>query len=54
MEEGQDGEAGAIYGPLITQAAMRIRRLQKAMNERSVAARRRAEDNVIRVPLAAE
>jgi DNA primase len=53
-EEGQDGEAGAIYGPLITQAAMRIRRLQKAMNERSVAARRRAEDNVIRVPFAAE
>jgi DNA primase len=54
MEEGQDGEAGAIYGPLITQAAIRIRRLQKAMNERSVAARRRGEDNVIRVPFAAE
>jgi DNA primase len=54
MEEGQDGEAGAIYGPLITQAAMRMRRLQKAMNERSVAARRRGEDSVIRVPLAAE
>ena len=54
MEEGQDGEAGEIYGPLITQAAVRIRRLQKAMSERSVAARRRGEDVAIRVPLAAE
>jgi DNA primase len=54
MEEGQDGEPGAIYGPLITQAAMRIRWLQKAMNERSVAARRRGEDVTIRVPFAAE
>jgi hypothetical protein len=54
IEEGQDGEAGAIYGPLITQAAVRIRRLQKAMSERSVAARRRGEDATIRVPVAAE
>ena len=54
MEDTQDGEAGAIYGPLITQAAIRIRQLQIAMNERSVAARRRGEDTAIRVPLAAE
>lgn len=54
MEDPQDGEAGEVYGPLITQVAIRIRRLQKAMNERSVAARRQGEDVTIRVPLAAE
>jgi small-conductance mechanosensitive channel len=44
----------ATYGPLIAQLAARIRRLQKALTERSVAGRRRQTDVPVRVPHADE
>ncbi len=49
LEDG-DRHAAATYGPLITQATVRIRRLQQAMNARSLSGRRRQEDVPLRVP----
>jgi DNA primase len=54
LEDTQDSDVGAIYGPLITQATTRIRRLQKGLNERSISGRRRHDDAPIRVPLTEE
>lgn len=54
LEDTQDSKAAATYGPLITQTTLRMRHLQKALNERSISGRRRREDAAIRVPYAAE
>jgi DNA primase len=54
VEDTQDGEVAAIYGPLITQATTRIRRLQKGLNERSISGRRQHEDSPVRVPFTEE
>ena len=49
LEDAQDHKAAAVYGPLIAQLTARIRRLQQAMNERSLSGRRK-EDAAVRVP----
>jgi len=54
LEDAQDSETTATYAPLITQAATRKGRLEKAMNERSVSGRREREDAAIRVPFTEE
>ena len=54
LEDAGDSRAAAAYGPLITQATVRMRRLQQAMNERSLSGRRRQEDAPLRVPLTAD
>ena len=54
LEDPQDGEAAAIYGPLITNTATRIRSLQQAMNRRSISGRRQREDTAVRVLYAEE
>jgi DNA primase len=54
LEDTQDGEAAATYGPLIAQATMRRRRLEWAMNEQSLSGRRRREDAAIRKPFIEE
>lgn len=54
VEDTQDSEVAAIYGPLITQATTRIRRLQKGLNDRSISGRRQHEDSPVRVLFAEE
>jgi len=51
LEDAQESQAAASYGPLITQATARIRRLEQAINERSISRRRQREDVTVRVPL---
>jgi DNA primase len=51
MEDAQESQTAASYGPLITRTTIRIRRLEQAMNERSVSRRRQREDVTVRVPL---
>jgi DNA primase len=50
LEDTQDREVAVTYGPLITQAATRIRRLEKGLNDRSMSGRRQQEDAQVRVP----
>jgi len=50
LEDAQDHKAAAVYGPMIAQLTTRIRRLQQAMNDRSLSGRRRQEDAAVRVP----
>jgi hypothetical protein len=50
LEDTQDSKAANVYGPLIAQTTTRIRRLQKAMNDRSISGRRQREDAQVRVP----
>jgi DNA primase len=52
LEDAQDREATAMYAPLITQTATRIRHLEKAMNQRSLSGRRQREDAAVRVTFA--
>jgi DNA primase len=52
LEDDPNSESTASYGPLISQLMVRIRRLQRDMNERSLSGRRRREDAAIRVPIA--
>jgi DNA primase len=51
LEDSQESQTAASYGPLITRATVRIRRLEQAMNERSISRRRQREDVTVRVPL---
>jgi DNA primase len=51
MEDAQESQTAASYAPLITRATARIRRLEQAMNERSISRRRQREDVTVRVPL---
>jgi DNA primase len=53
LEDTQDAATAASYGPLITQATVRRRRLEQAINDRSMSGRRRREDALVRVPYAA-
>jgi DNA primase len=50
LEDTQDSSTAVLYGPLITQATARIRRLQQSMNGRSISGRRQREDAAVRVP----
>ncbi len=50
LEDTQEATTAAAYGPLITQATARIRRLQQAMSGRSISGRRQREDAAVRVP----
>jgi DNA primase len=52
LEDPEDAAAAATYGPLIIQTTARIRRLQQALNERSVSGRRQREDAAVRIPFA--
>ncbi|MGD8623081.1 MAG: DNA primase [Anaerolineae bacterium] len=54
LEDPEDGEAAIIYGPQITRSTARIRRLQQAMNARSISGRRQREDAAVRVPVGEE
>lgn len=54
LEDPEDAAAAATYGPLIIQTTARIRRLQHALNERSVSGRRQREDAAVRVAFAGE
>jgi DNA primase len=54
LEDSQDNEAAATYGPLIAQATLRRWRLERAMNERSLSGRRQREDAAIRKPFIEE
>jgi hypothetical protein len=57
QEEAQasgDREAFRHYGQLTIEIAARIRRLQQAVNERSLAGRRQQVDAVVRVPFSEE
>jgi DNA primase len=49
-----DRETSRSYVRLTSEIAVRIRRLQQAMNERSLAGRRQREDAAVRVPLLEE
>lgn len=54
LEETPGRDAAAMYGPSINQTMLRIRRLQKTINARSMSGRRRQEDALVRVPQFAE
>jgi DNA primase len=54
LEDTQDARTAAIYGPLITQATVRRRRLEQSMNDRSMSGRRQREDATVRVPYTEE
>jgi DNA primase len=54
LDDPEDREAAAIYGPQITRSTARIRRLQQAMNARSISGRRQREDATVRVPVGEE
>jgi DNA primase len=54
LDDPEDGEAAAIYGPQIRRSTVRIRRLQQAMNARSISGRRQREDAAVRVPFGEE
>jgi len=54
LEDPEDATAAATYGPLIIQATARIRRLQQALNERSLSGRRQQKDAAVRVPFGEE
>ena len=51
LEDTPESQTAASYGPLITRATVRIRRLEQAMNERSISRRRQREDVTVRIPL---
>jgi DNA primase len=51
LEDAHESQAAASFGPLITRTTARIRRLEQAMNERSISKRRQLEDVTVRVPL---
>jgi DNA primase len=52
--EAGEREAFRRYGQLTIEIAARIRRLEQAMNDRSLAGRRQREDVAVRVPVAEE
>ena len=54
MEDPEDDGAAATYGMLITRTVGRIRRLERALNERSISGRRQHKDATVRVPLGEE
>jgi DNA primase len=54
LEDPEDAAAAATYGPLIIQTTARIRRLQQALNQRSVSGRRQRTDAAVRVLFAEE
>ncbi|MFN2167943.1 MAG: hypothetical protein ACK2U9_16995, partial [Anaerolineae bacterium] len=54
LEDPEDAAAATSYGPLIIQATARIRRLQQALNERSLSGRRQQKDAAVRVPFGEE
>ncbi|MBN1485476.1 MAG: DNA primase [Chloroflexia bacterium] len=54
LEDPEDAAAAATYGPLIIQTTARIRRLQQALNERSLSGRRQQKDAAVRVPFGEE
>jgi len=54
VEDARDAETAEVYGPLITQATIRMRNLQQAMNKRSISGRRQREDAAVRMPFAEE
>lgn len=54
LEDPEDAAAAATYGPLIIQTTARIRRLQQALNERSLSGRRQRKDAAVRVPFGEE
>lgn len=54
LDEPEEEAAAATYGPLITRTAARIRRLQRALNERSISGRRQHQDAAVRVLLDGE
>jgi DNA primase len=53
-QASEDRKALREYGALNIQTITRIRRLEKALNRRSVSGRRQQEDAVVRVPLTEE
>jgi DNA primase len=54
LEDPEDDEAAATYGLLITKTVARIRRLERALNERSISGRRQRQDATVRLPLGEE
>jgi len=54
LEDTKDSHAAAIYGPLVTKTAVRMRRLQQDISKRSISGRRRLEDAPVRVPFTEE
>jgi DNA primase len=54
LEDAEPGDVGEAYGPLIADAAKRIRRLQRTKSEQSAAGRRSREDTTRRVPAVAD
>jgi DNA primase len=54
LEDPEDDGAAATYGVLITRLVGRIRRLERALNERSISGRRQHKDATVRVPLGEE
>ena len=54
LEDTKDSHTAAVYGPLVTKTAVRMRRLQQDINKRSISGRRRLEDAPVRVPFTEE
>ncbi|MCL7453416.1 MAG: DNA primase [Anaerolineae bacterium] len=54
LDDPEDLGAAANYGPLITRTAVRIRRMERALNERSISGRRQHQDAAVRVPVGEE
>ena len=54
LEDAEPGDVGEAYGPLIADAAKRIRRLQRTKSEQSAAGRRSREGTTRRVPAVAD
>ena len=54
LEDPEDAAAKATYGPAIIQTTARIRRLQQALNQRSLSGRRQRTDAAVRVPFGEE
>ncbi len=54
LEDARDLESAETYAPLISQSALRIRRVQQAINARSISGRRQREDAAVRVPFGEE
>jgi hypothetical protein len=50
-QASEDREASRDYGRLTMEIALRKRRLELALNERSLSGRRQQEDSLVRVPV---
>jgi DNA primase len=51
LADAEDGEAGVDYGQTIARTTARIRRLQHALDERSMSGQRQREDAAVRMPM---